>query len=176
MRDLTPMQRRTFFKLGLASAALLAVAGGLALQIKPGLESDGRLSISGRTVFTAVVTAILDSSLSPDKAVRQQSVDSLLSRIDALVQALPPHAQTELSQLLALLATDLGRNTLAGLNQPWPEATVAVVQQSLESMRFSSLAVRQQAYGALHDITAAAFFSDSANWPLLGYPGPMAIG
>lgn len=170
------MQRRTFFKLGIASAALLAVAGGLALQIQGGLNPDSRLSSLGRMVFAAIGTAILDSSLSTDKAVRQQSVDSLLSRIDALVQALPSHAQAELSQLLALLATDVGRNTLAGLNQPWPEATVAMVQQALESMRFSSLAVRQQAYGALHEITAAAFFSDPANWPLLGYPGPMAIG
>lgn len=168
------MQRRTLLKLGLTSAAVLAVAGGAVALLQPGLE-DGALSSAGREVFAAVGLAVLDKSLPAEDGARQIALNGLLSRVDALVQALPPHAQSELSQLLALLASAAGRRTLAGLSQSWPEASVADLQQALQGMRLSTLALRQQAYAALHDITAGAYFSDEASWPLLGYPGPLKI-
>jgi hypothetical protein len=168
------MQRRTLLKLGAASAAVLLVAGGTAALLQPGL-AGGSLSASGREVFSAVGRALLDKTLPADDGARHIALDGLLGRIDVLVQALPPHAQAELSQLLALLASAAGRRTLAGLSQPWDEASIADIQRSLQDMRLSRLALRQQAYAALHDITAGAYFSDPASWPLLGYPGPMKI-
>jgi hypothetical protein len=92
-----------------------------------------------------------------------------------LISALPAHTQAELSQLLALLASSAGRVTLAGLHSPWNKAAVADVQQALQGMRLSSLALRQQAYAALHDISAGAWFADSSTWAMLGYPGPLKI-
>jgi hypothetical protein len=168
------MQRRTLLKLGAASAAVLIVAGGAAALLRPGLEG-GTLSDSGRAVFSAVGRAVLDKTLPADEGARQIALQSLLSRIDILVLSLPSHAQAELSQLLALLASAAGRRTLAGLSQPWPEAPVADIQHALQSMRLSALVLRQQAYAALHDITAGAYFSDPSSWPLLGYPGPLKI-
>jgi hypothetical protein len=168
------MQRRTLLKLGAASAAVLLVAGGVAALLQPGLE-DGALSASGREVFSAVGRAVLDKTLPADDGARQIALNGLLGRVDVLLLSLPPHAQAELSQLLALLASVAGRRTLAGLALPWPEASVAEIQQALQAMRLSKLALRQQAYAALHDITAGAYFSDPSSWPLLGYPGPMKI-
>jgi hypothetical protein len=168
------MQRRTLLKLGAASAAVLLVAGGTAALLQPGL-AGGALSASGREVFSAVGRAVLDKTLPSDDGARHIALNGLLGRIDVLVLSLPPHAQAELSQLLALLASAAGRRTLAGLSQPWDQASVADIQQSLQDMRLSRLALRQQAYAALHDITAGAYFSDPASWPLLGYPGPMKI-
>jgi hypothetical protein len=168
------MQRRTLLKLGGASAAVLLVAGGAAALLQPGLVG-GVLSASGREVFSAGGRAVLDKTLPADDGARQIALNGLLSRVDVLVQALPPHAQAELSQLLALLASTAGRRALAGLGQPWQQASVADIQRSLQDMRLSGLALRQQAYAALHDITAGAYFSDPASWTLLGYPGPMKI-
>jgi len=168
------MQRRTLLKLGAASAAVLLVAGGAAALLQPGLKGD-ILSDSGREVFLAVGRAVLDKTLPADDGARQIALQGLLTRVDVLVQSLPSHAQAELSQLLALLASAAGRRTLAGLGQPWPEASVADIQHALQGMRFSALALRQQAYAALHDITAGAYFSDPSSWPLLGYPGPLKI-
>lgn len=168
------MQRRTLLKLGVASSAVLMVAGGAAVLLQPGLE-EGRLTVAGREVFTAVGSAILDKSLPADGGARQIAINGLLDRIDALAKALPPHAQDELSQLLSLLATTPGRLTLAGLGASWPDAAVADVQNALQSMRLSGLALRQQAYAAMHDIAAGAYFADASSWPLLGYPGPIAI-
>ena len=168
------MQRRTLFKLGVASAAVLVLAGGAAALIEPGL-AGGRLSASGREVFSGVGRAVLDTTLPVDGGARQIALNGLLTRIDTLVTGLPPHAQAELSQLLSLLASSAGRRALAGLSQPWADAPVADIQRALQGMRLSNLALRQQAYGALHDITASAYFSDEATWSLLGYPGPVDI-
>lgn len=168
------MQRRTLLKLGAASAALLFVAGGAAVLLQPGLVR-GVLTPTGREVFTAVAKGVLDKTLTAEERARQAALNGLLSRIDTLISALPPHAQSELSQLLSLLGSAAGRRTLAGLSTPWPEASVADVQVALQGMRLSGLALRQQAYAALHDITAGAYFSDPSSWSVLGYPGPVAI-
>lgn len=168
------MQRRTLLKLGVASTALLVVAGGTAMLIRPGLER-GTLTPAGHDVFVAIAQGVLDKTLPQQAAARQIEVRALLGRINVLISALPPHAQDELSQLLAILATGAGRRALAGLSVPWPDASIQETQAALQDMRLSSLAVRQQAYAALHDITAGAYFSDPATWALLGYPGPLAF-
>ena len=168
------MQRRTLLKLCAASGALLALIGGTAALIQPGLER-GLLTGGSQEVFRAIGQGVLDKTLPEQTAAKQAALTALLSRIDVLVSALPPHAQAELSQLLAILATGAGRRALAGLATPWAEATSGQVQAALQYMRLSGLAVRQQAYAALHDITAGAYFSEPSTWKMLGYPGPLNI-
>lgn len=168
------MQRRTLLTLGVASAAVLMLVGGAVALLQPGLRG-GTLTSAGREVFAAVGRAVLDRSLPQGERELQNALNGLLSRVDALVQALPPHAQGELSQLLSVLASTAGRRTLAGLDSPWPLPAIADIQQALQGMRLSRLALRQQAYAALHDITTSAYFSDAVTWPLLGYPGPLKI-
>lgn len=165
------MQRRTWLKLGVGSAAVLALGGGAAALVQAGLN-NGKLAGAGREVFHAVGRGVLQGSLPTAEPARSLALDGLLERIDALTLALPTHAQEELSQLLSLLASMPGRHLMAGLSQAWPNASDAAIQQALQGMRLSALALRQQAYAALHDITAAAYFSDAATWPQLGYPGP----
>ncbi|MEO7954346.1 MAG: hypothetical protein ABIR35_09700 [Polaromonas sp.] len=168
------MQRRTVLKLGMGSTALLLLAGGAAVLLQPGWHR-GALSPLGREVFAAVGQAVLDKSLPAAEMARQTAIEGLLGRVDVLVRALPPHAQDELSQLLSLLGSTAGRRTLAGLGPAWADASVAEVQLALQGMRTASLALRQQAYAALHDIATGAYFADAATWPMLGYPGPLKI-
>lgn len=168
------MQRRTLLKLSIASGAVLTLVGGAVATIKPGLDR-GALTGVGLEVFRAIATGILDKTL-PDEANRKiAALDALMLDINGLVSALPDHAQAELSQLLSILGTAAGRYALAGLQASWVTATVVEVQTALQGMRLSSLAVRQQAYAALHDITAGAYFSRPGNWAVLGYPGPLKI-
>ncbi len=168
------MQRRTLLKLGLGSATVLMLAGGAVALLQPGLR-DHALSPVAREVFASVGQAVLDKSLPAAAGPRQTAIKELLGRVDTLVQALPPHAQDELSQLLSLLGSTVGRRTLAGLGPAWADASTTEVQQALRGMRVSSLALRQQAYAALHDIATGAYFADAATWPMLGYPGPLKI-
>lgn len=168
------MQRRRLLQLGLVSAATLALVGGAASRIGPGLI-DGKLSAAGRNIFAAVGRAVLDGSLPPAAAAQAHALGGLLNRIDAVAAALPPHAQSELSQLLALLDTGAGRVAFTGLSSDWSEATVPQVQAALQSLRTSRLELRRQAYQALHDVVGGAYFSDPATWSVLGYPGPLDI-
>ena len=161
-------------KLGAVSAAALALAGGTLALLQPGVQA-GALSAAGRQVFSGAARALLDGSLPADSTALQSALGALLVRIDGVVAALPPHAQSELSQLLAVLSSAAGRRALAELSQPWESAPVQDIQQALQSMRVSGISLRQQAYQALHDIVGGAYFSDPGTWSLLGYPGPLKI-
>jgi hypothetical protein len=160
--------KRRWLLLSAFSGAVLALGGGTLALVRPGLH-QGRLTDSGREVFGGAARGLLDGIARPDE------IAPLIARIDTLVSGLPPHAQGELSQLLALLASAPGRLTFAGLALPWAEASVQQIQQALQSMRLSAVSLRQQAYQALHDIVGAAYFSDEATWALLDYPGPKSI-
>ena len=168
------MRRRSLLTLGAISAAALALGGGALALLKPGLR-EARLSNAGREVFAGVSRALLDGSLPTAAQELASALDGLLVRIDAVVGALAPHAQAELSQLLALLASGGGRRAIAGLSEPWQSASVADIERALQSMRVSSISLRQQAYQALHDIVGGAYFSDAQTWSVLGYPGPLKI-
>jgi hypothetical protein len=169
------MQRRTLLKLGVGSAAALALlGGGAALMWQPGLQ-QGRLTAAGRTVFKAVARAVLQGALPAEAAAAEAALQAHLKRMDATVAAFPPPVQAELSDLLALLALAPGRRALAGLGTAWDEASAAQVAQALNEMRHAGLALRQQAYHALRDLTHAAWFSAPEHWALLGYPGPRPI-
>lgn len=168
------MQRRSLLKLGLVSGAVLSIAGGAAVLLQPGLQ-QGHLSASARELFTSLGRAILQGTLPSDAQQRGTALAGMVERIDALTSNLPVTVQAELSQLLGLLCTAPGRLGLAGLVPSWADATEAQVQAALEDMRFSSLALRQQAYQALHEIVGGAYLSDESTWAALGYPGPLAI-
>lgn len=168
------MKRRTLLKLGAVSTAVLIVAGGAAVLMEPGLH-QGRMSAGGRQMFASVARAILDGTLPPEPKAGQAALEAMLDRLEGLAQALPPHVQAELSQMISLLCLGAGRRLLAGLATDWPQASVLEVQQALQSMRMSRLAPRQQIYHGLHDIVGAAYFSDASTWGAMGYPGPVTI-
>jgi hypothetical protein len=168
------MKRRSWLALGALSAAALVVGGGSLALLQPGL-ADARLSPAGREVFAGAARGLLDGTLPRGDAARAAALQALLARIDALVASLPTHAQLELSQLLALLASAPGRRAFAGLGPAWSEASTAQLQDALQAMRVSRLSLRRQAYQALHDIAGAACFSDEGTWAQLGYPGPTPV-
>jgi hypothetical protein len=175
MQHSRPMQRRSLFKLGFAGAAVLVLAGGGLALWQGGLTPEGRLTGAGRAVFAALARAILDGSLPADTAAQRAAIDAHLLRVDAAISAFPPAVRRELADLLGLLANAPGRLAFAGLANDWPDASVAELQAMLEGWRFSSLALRQQAYHALRELTNAAYYADPQAWGAMGYPGPVAL-
>lgn len=168
------MQRRTLLKLGIGAAALLAVAGGGVALLRPGLL-DGRMTPAGRSVFHAVARAVLDGSLPGEPAEREAALEAMLRRLDDTLAGFPAPTQSELSQVLALLASTAGRIGLAGLSTDWPHASTGEIQAALQGMRTSSLAMKQQVYHALRDLTNASYYADPQAWPLMSYPGQRPV-
>ncbi|MBX3607980.1 MAG: hypothetical protein KF788_22095 [Piscinibacter sp.] len=169
------MRRRTLLQLGLGSAITLAVVGGGLALVEPGLDPAGRLHEGGRRVMHGVARGVLDGVLPREPAALEAALLAHLRRLDDTLTAFPPATRSELSQLFALLASTPGRLALAGLTHAWDEADAASIQAALQAMRTSGLALRQQAYHALRDLTNAAWFAEPSSWSALGYGGPVDL-
>lgn len=167
------MQRRTVLQLGLVGVSLVAIGGGLSLW-RPGVQ-EGILSPQAREIFRAVARAVLDGALNPERTAQAVELDEQVEAVQTTVAGFPSHVRSELSLLLGLLGTAPGRRIVAGLPAAWDEASVPQLQDALQSMRTSSLAVRQQAYHALRDLTNGAFYAQRKHWAQLGYPGPREL-
>ena len=168
------MKRRTLLAVGVGTGALLALAGGTLALLKPGLQ-EGRLSPGGRAMFAAVASAVLAGLLPADAGARSRALDAHLQRLDLTIAGMPPAVQAEIAELVTLLASPPGRLALAGLRPDWPQAGDEEVRAMLQGLRTSSLALRQQVYHALRNLTNAAWFADRSTWAAIGYPGPRAI-
>jgi hypothetical protein len=168
------MQRRTLLKVGLAGGALLALAGGTLTLLQPG-RVNGRLGDNARTMFSAVARAVLDSLLPTEPGAAQSAIDGLLKRLEDTVAGLPPPLQAEVDEMLTIVASTPGRVALVGLSTAWGQASNAQVVQALQGLRESGLALRQQVFHALRDLSNAAYFADSGTWALVGYPGQRPV-
>lgn len=167
------MKRRTWLKLGLVGGAVVALGGGVLALARPGW-SEGRLTPQGRDLFAAVARAVLEGLL-PEGDATQTALQAHLDRLEATVQSMPAVVQAEIAEVTALLLHPLGRHAVTGLGVDWPEATPADLAPVLQGLRESRLAIRQQIYHALRDLTNGAYFADRAAWGAVGYPGPRAV-
>lgn len=168
------MQRRNFIGLGLTTALALGVGIASMTGLPVGM-ADGRLTTTGRTVFTSIARTTLAGALPPSPSEQHIVLASMLEGIDRLLEQIPPALQAELSQLIGLVGTAPGRKLLMGLEQDWSIATADEVHRAMKDMRISSLQLRQQAYQGLRDIVTATYFAQESAWVFIGYPGPQAI-
>ena len=80
----------------MGAGAVLALAGGAMVLLRPGLE-DGRLSPAGRDIFAAVARGVLGGLLPVDPVARAQAIQSHLGRLDNTIGGLPPALQAEIN-------------------------------------------------------------------------------
>lgn len=159
---------------GIGFGALLAVAGGTVALFSPG-RRDGKLTEAGRTMFAAIARAVLGPLLPQSAAVQAQMLQAHLDRVQATIAGMPPAIQAELDELVTIVSSAPGRLALVGLGTAWSTASDAQLTAALQGMRASTLALRQQAFHALRDITNASYFADPSTWGAIGYPGPRAL-
>jgi hypothetical protein len=162
------MHRRTLLKAGAAGAALLAI-GGVALVA-------GRDPVADRErVLSAVAPAILDGALPEGVAERAAAVRRCVDDVGRAIGRLAPASQAELARLFALLAAAPGRRLLAGVHEDWPDAAPAEVAAFLDDWRLHRVALFRAGYAAMHDLVLGAWYADPANWPSIGYGGPLSL-
>lgn len=178
MLHLTPREyalptRRQVLTYSLAAAGILAVGGGAAALIRP-VWQQGKLLQEGRVVMAAIARSVLEGALPGEKTALAAAVSELMLRLEATLASLPSATQNDFAQLLALLSHPWSRQLL-GMPSDWPRANTAEVSAWLQGMRHSRLALKQQAYHALHDLTFAAWYSDKATWKAIGYELPLSL-
>ena len=168
------MQRRTLLTVGAATGVLLALAGGTIALMTPA-RRQGELTPPARQMLLAIAQAVLGEMLPADGATRSRALAGHLVRIQGTIAGMPPAMQSEVDELITIVSSAPGRLALIGLTTDWQQARPEQVAEALQGMRTSTLAVRQQAYHALRDMTNASWFADPSTWPSIGYPGPRAL-
>jgi len=157
--------------LGVVGAAAMALAGGSLALVEPA-RRDATFTEQAQAMLQAVARAVLGTLLPAGAAAESAALTGLLLRLQATIAAMPVAMQGEVDELLTIVSSTPGRRALVGLAETWADAPTSAVTAALQDMRLSSLAVRQQAFHALRDLSNAAYFSDPSTWLIIGYPGP----
>ena len=169
--------RRTFLKVGLASASLLIAARLLDREVfaqDEGLGSFDLKKLNNRDAdcIAAMATAVLADALPDDPVDRTVAINEVVEAFDRTIAGLSPAVQREVEQLLSLLTFSFTRRFIAGVNKPWNEATTEDVRMFLENWRQSRFPVLQQGYQALARIMVACWYGNPLSWHRIGYGGP----
>lgn len=163
------LSRRQFLQTGVAGGVLLAFSGWL------NAAGARRLSDAERDMLAAVAGVLLAGALPQEGGARQQLIARTVDGIARAVSGLSLATQKEIGELFGLLVLAPTRLVIAGVGQPWPQASPAEVAGFLESWRTSRLALLQSAYAALHDLTFGAWYAQPDSWEAIGYPGPPEV-
>jgi hypothetical protein len=158
----------------------VGVTGAIAASaflVAPRLKREGA-TVKGASLIAdhsnmirAISMALLGSALPPDAATRDAGIARTHTAIASLIDNLPPSTRGELADLFTLLSLKPAR-ALLGYGGDWLEADAGQIAQFLYGLRDSTLAMKQQAYFALHDLVFGSFYSEPQTWSATGYPGP----
>lgn len=170
------LTRRRFIQAGLAGGAVLAAAGAYETwrASRASVGEGGALPPAGRALFGAVLPAFL-AGVVPANAWTPDFTARAVDGVEATVGALPPNAQRELGQLIALLDHRAARGLLAGVWISWETVGPQEAQAILRRWRRSRFALLTGAYQALHDLSYASWYAEPSHWATTGYPGPLNI-
>jgi len=171
------ISRRTFITTGIFGAAALAAAYWLRGPHAPAGNASLRvLDADAQAIMGAVVPVLLAGALPASAERQRRAIEDTVRGIDVAVAGLPPAAQKEIAQLFTLLALPPARWALAHVTVPWNEAPEAEVRAFLERFRTSSFDLLRSAYGAMHQLTFAAWYGNPESWNAIGYAGPPDLG
>lgn len=165
--------RRQFLQVGLASGAVLAGAGWLALRRGSTPAAGMRaLDANALAIVSALVPAILDGVLPEEPGAHREARRETVEAFDRAISGLAPAVREEIGELFALLSFAPARILVAGIVSSWEEANVAEVSAFLARWRSSRFDLPRSGYQALSQLVNAAWYGNPAAWARIGYPGP----
>ncbi|MDX9845129.1 MAG: twin-arginine translocation signal domain-containing protein [Aquabacterium sp.] len=166
-------KRRWFLKTALAVGAVGATLGGLVFWHR-GLR-DGKLTSHGRDVCHGLARGILGPMLPKDAALRTKMLEDHVNNLEDFIRGTPAVMQIQVNAVLGLLGNAPTRYMLTDLGRSWRDASDAQIERALETMRINPLPTQRLTYQVVRGLTCMSFFTQSATWPLTGYPGPLDI-
>jgi hypothetical protein len=167
------LSRRTFIAAGALGVAALAATRFLPRTSAPGRDASLRaLDADGEAIVRALVPAMLAGALPDDRASRENALDETVRTVDSAILGLPRHAQGELAELFALLASAPGRIALARTTASWSDMSEQDAHAFLERLRTSRFMLPRAAYDALHQLVFASWYGNPRTWAAIGYGGP----
>jgi hypothetical protein len=169
------ISRRQFLKVGILGAGALALSGCVRTPTPRrdlGLQA---LDTDGAETVAALAPVILDDAIPREGAARAQAIREVVEAFDRAVLGMPPSVQTEVQQLLGLLAMTATRGPLTGIWRPLRDATPEAIAAFLGEWRYSRFDLLKAGYQALNQLTLACWYGMAQSWTSIGYPGPPRI-
>ncbi len=173
MENKPKSSRRTFLKLGVVATVVVAAGGAIYRSLNPQQHEKHVLDGEAKIALHAIVQAMLHNALPAKGPEREAAVKQAISNVELAISGLPYHAQKEVANLFGLLSIGLARRLLTGVSSGWSEAQTQEVGAFLQNWRLHSSAIFQSGYHALHDLILGPYYGNPANWPSIGYPGPL---
>jgi hypothetical protein len=167
--------RRKFIFVGIAGAIAAGVATAVVRKNAAPAPRGKTLVIEHESMLRAIASSLLGPALPADAPTRSAELARVITAIGALADNLPPSTRKEIGDLFGLLSLKPARAVL-GYSGDWADADALLISQFLSGLRESAIAVKQQAYFALHDLVLGSFYSDPKAWVGTGYPGPPKFG
>lgn len=170
-----PLQpkRRWFLKTALVIGAVGSTLGGLVYWHRG--MSQGKLTEHGRDVFRGLTIGYVGAMLPKDPAQRKAALDDQLLKLEAFINTMPQVLQTEINAIAGLLGNLPTRKLLTGMGTAWSDASDEQIATALENMRLNPLPTNRLTYQVMRAVVCMPFFTNTANWHLTGYPGPVEI-
>lgn len=164
--------RRRFIFVG-AAGALAASAVWIAPRVmKSRVAERGNVLVNDHgNMLRVIAMAVLGTALPVGGAEKQAAIARVLAATGALLDNFPASTRREVADLFSLLALKPAR-ALLGYSGEWRDDEVTAVASFMEGLRDSSIALKQQAYFALHDMMLGSYYAEPMTWGPTGYPGP----
>ena len=169
--------RRTFLKVGVASACVLMTARVLDRNVFAQEQKRGSLDLKkiankDAVCIAALTAAVLKGALPDESVARVIAINEVVEAFDRTIAGLPPAVQKEVEELLSLLTFSISRRFIAGVSKPWDEASEDDVANFLNNWRQSRFDLLQQGYQALVRVIVACWYGNPLSWGQIGYGGP----
>lgn len=164
------MNRRSLLRRGLLGGALLAVGGGVTLQLMASKQVAPRGKLRALDAKTFSVMAAVASRVVPagDPVGIAHGADEALSY-------LAPETQAEIRQLLGLFENAIAGALLDRRFSPFSAASPEAQDRTLASWRDSSITLRRSGFNALRKLAIGAHWVQPSTWPAANYPGPPVL-
>jgi hypothetical protein len=168
--------RRRFLFLGVSAGLATALGVAAAWPDSAALEDDahryGFLTAQDRAILAALAPAMLAGAWPADPAKATAEALILLRGIDTALMGMPPRVRDDMRKLFGLLGRQAGKLLVAGSLTGWAQVDPQRAGTMIQGWRDHALALLQQAYGGLHDLTMGVWYGNPDHFADCGYPGP----
>lgn len=164
--------RRTFIKVGIAGAAILAATRLLERPLAAAAPAFRVLDARSAAMVGAFVPVVLAGVLPEGHEARARAVAEVTAAFDRAVAGLSTAVQKEVDQLFGILRFAPTRIAFTGLWSPVEDSSREDVAAFLTRWRTSAFDIQRAGYQALTQLIQASWYDNPASWAAIGYPGP----
>jgi hypothetical protein len=172
------LSRRGLLKTGVVGAAILAVAGPLALLSRAGRSPrQPRRTLHALSLYEHEIFAAAAARLVSGDARDWPSADDLdvAGKLDGLIARLHPRATKDLRRVLHVFESALTGVVTIGSARTFTTSSPADQDSRLQAWRHSRVALFRSGYQAMKRLSHAIYYSSPEVYPHVGYPGPPAV-